>query len=195
MSSQELNRIQLQFKNSLQVFAGGNLTHDAMKQQTNESFLLATEWVWAKSLMKEQSDLTHWGMDQQGQGWHTTAVFNSSLLGQWMQLSIEPPAAEWTRQNPICYWVTLPFSESYMEPHIAHFRSKQGCYCESIELLLTPEFLMTPVSLRNPCCQSVQWVAARGAMHQFCRSVSIKNKRFILQANQSTFTTQSFSSV
>lgn len=83
--------------------------------------MIATEYVWAKSLVKEQSDLTKRGMDQRGQGWHTTALFNSSLSGQSMHL--RPPTEKWMGQNSVCHWCCIAISrELDMESQLALFR-------------------------------------------------------------------------
>lgn len=112
---------------------------------------IATEYVWAKFSVNEQSDLTKWGMDQRSQGWHTTALNNSSLLGQWMHLSSRPPAAEWKGQKSVCHGVTLPFPESSTWNHSSLIsRSGQGRHCESVKFRLTPVSLSGPSSSVHP---------------------------------------------
>lgn len=92
-----------------------------------------------------------WRVDQQHQGWHKTAHFNSSLLGLWMHSSSGPPAADWMGQNSVCHGVTLPFPERSKWNHGLLFSGRrQGCHCEPLKFLLTPGLLLTPASLRSP---------------------------------------------
>lgn len=127
------------------------------KQQSYQNLLIATDCVWAKSSLKEQSDLTERGMDHRGQGWHTTALFNLSLSGQWMHLSSSPPAADWMGQNSVCHGVTLPFPESSARSHSLFIsRSGQRCHCEAA----WPLGFCWPLSLWEVHHhQAVQWVA------------------------------------
>lgn len=68
-----------------------------------------------------------------------------------MHLSSRPPAADWMGQNSVCQRATLTFPESSTWNHSLLFSgSRQGCHCESVEFLLTPGLLLTPVSMRSP---------------------------------------------
>ncbi len=158
------------------------------KLQSYQNLLIATEYVWAKSLVKEQSDLTKRGMDQWGQDRHTTALFNSSLVGQWMHLSSRPPAADWMGQNSVCHGVTLPFPESCTwNPSLLFSGQVDKAVIVSRTSFYWPPGFYWPLShWEVHDHQSVQWVALRAAILQFCRSGDLTcTSHFILRVQSS----------
>lgn len=101
---------------------------------------------------------------------------NSALSHQWLHERDRTQSV----MESYCH-----FQRATWNPRLHISGSTQGCYCESFELLLTPEFLMTPVSLRSPLLSVCPVSSCKGSnasilqVWEYCAKCS---SWFILQA-------------
>lgn len=121
--------------------------YNSMKEVMCMTLSITTVHVWAKSLVKEQSDLTKWGMAQ----WRPRLKPNGTILFASLgTANASQQLIEWDRSQSVI-GVTLPFPEGLTWNHsLLISRSGQGCHCES--------------SFYWPYRHSVQWVASGEAL-------------------------------
>lgn len=102
--------------------------YNLMKEVMCMMLLITTVHVWAKSLVREQSDLTKWGMAQRRPRLtpNGTNVFASLGTAKALQQLIAPDRSQ------AVIGTTLPFPEGFTWNHsLLISRSGQGCHCES----------------------------------------------------------------